>query len=73
MLLKEKSPSNRYLQITDAPTNYPEFLNFFRGGQSIDNNLDGDTAISRTVQASMLKSAVESGHVTRVKNMVVPG
>ncbi|HEV7674575.1 MAG TPA: deaminase [Candidatus Angelobacter sp.] len=72
MLLKEKSPSNRYLQITDAPTNYPEFLNFFRGGQSIDNNLDGDTAISRTVQANMLKSAVESGHVTRVKNMAVP-
>jgi pyrimidine deaminase RibD-like protein len=72
MLLKEKSPSNRYLQITEAPTNYPEFLNFFRGGQSIDNNLDGDAAISRTVQANMLKSAVESGHVTRVKNMVVP-
>jgi pyrimidine deaminase RibD-like protein len=72
MLLKEKSPSNRYLQITDAPTNYPEFLNFFRGGQTIDNNLDGDTPISRTVQANMLKSAVESGHLTKVKNMEVP-
>ena len=72
MLIKEKLPSNRYPQITDAPTNYAEFVNFFRGGQTIDNNLDEDTPISRTVQANMLKSAVESGHLTKVKNMAVP-
>jgi diaminohydroxyphosphoribosylaminopyrimidine deaminase / 5-amino-6-(5-phosphoribosylamino)uracil reductase len=72
MLIKEKLPSNRYPQITDSPTNYAEFLNFFRGGQTIDNNLDEDTPISRTVQANMLKSAVESGHLTKAKNMAIP-
>lgn len=72
MLIHQKLPSGRYPQITDAPTNYAEFLNFFRGGQTIDNNLDEDTPISRTVQANMLKSAVESGHLTKIKNMAIP-
>lgn len=72
MLLRTPLPSGRYPQITDASTNYAEFLHFFRDGQTIDNNLDEATPISRTIQANMLKSAVESGHLTKVKNMAIP-
>jgi pyrimidine deaminase RibD-like protein len=71
MLIRTALPSGRYPQITDAPINYAEFLNFFRGGQTIDNNLDA-SRIAETIQANMLKSAVESGHLTKVKNMVIP-
>src|SRR6202034_4635294 len=55
-------------QITQAPTNYFEFLNFFRGGHTIDDNLTA-SAIASTVQAHLLKSAIDSGHLTKTKNM----
>lgn len=73
MLIKEKLPSNRYPQITDAPIRaYDEFLNFFRGGHTIDDNLTVP-AIANTVQFSMLTTAIMSGHLTRTKNMAVQG
>jgi RHS repeat-associated protein len=40
MLVKEKLPQGHiYPQITQAPINYFDFLTFFRGGQTIDDNL----------------------------------
>ncbi len=72
MLIKEKlAPGHIYPQITQAPINYFEFLNFFRGGHTIDDNL-GATSIASTLQASLLKAAISSGHLTKTKNMAVP-
>jgi pyrimidine deaminase RibD-like protein len=64
-------PGHRYPQITDAPIDYAEFLKFFRGGHTIDDNLNAPR-IAETVQAGMLKSAITSGHLTKTKNMVMP-
>jgi pyrimidine deaminase RibD-like protein len=61
-----------YPQITQAPIdNYAEFLNFFRGGHTIDDNL-GATTIAGTPQAAMLKVAVASGHLTKTGCMAIP-
>jgi len=64
MLIHEKLPQGHiYPQITHAPiNNYADFSNFFRGGHTIDDNL-GATAIANTLQASMLKIAIASGHL----------
>jgi len=70
MLIKEKLPGV-YPQITHAPTNYVDFLNFFRGGHTIDDNLDV-TKIAETMQAGMLRAAIASGHLTKAKNMAIP-
>src|ERR1039458_8207226 len=66
-------PGHIYPQITDAPiSTYAEFLNFFRGGHTIDDNLAA-TSVASTVQAGgMLRTAIASGHLTKVKNMAVP-
>jgi pyrimidine deaminase RibD-like protein len=69
MLIKEKLPGI-YPLITDAPSNYADFLNFFRGGHTIDDNLDV-TAVASTMQAGMLRAAIASGHLTKAKNMAV--
>jgi pyrimidine deaminase RibD-like protein len=72
MLIREKRPQGSlFPEITQAPTNYFEFLNFFRGGHTIDDNLTA-SAIASTVQAHLLKSAIESGHLTKTKNMANP-
>lgn len=72
MLIREKRPQGSlFPQITQAPTNYFEFLNFFRGGHTIDDNLTA-SAIASTVQAHLLKSAIDSGHLTKTKNMANP-
>lgn len=61
-----------YPQITEAPiTSYPDFLNFFRGGHTIDDNL-GAYSIQNTRQYTMFKTAIDSGHLTKVKNMAIP-
>lgn len=72
MLIREKRPQgSHYPQITQAPTNYFDFLNYFRGGHSIDNNLTAG-AIAISTQANLLKSAIDSGHLTLTKNMANP-
>jgi pyrimidine deaminase RibD-like protein len=74
MLLHEKLPPGHiYSQITDAPmSTYADFLDFFRGGHTIDDNL-GATSIASTMQAGgMLRTAIASGHLTKVKNMAIP-
>ena len=73
MLIRTKMPQGHlYPQITDAPINYADFLNFFRSGHTIDDNL-GATPIAATMQAGMLKAAIVSGHLTKEKNMANPG
>src|SRR5712692_2127947 len=54
-----------------AINNYADFLNFFRGGHTIDDNL-GATAIANTLQASMLKIAIASGHLTKARSKAIP-
>jgi hypothetical protein len=72
MLIRtHQPPGHRYPQITDAPINYGHFLNCFRGGHTIDDNLDA-SRIAETMQAGMLKAAIASGHLTKTKNMAVP-
>lgn len=69
MLIREKMrPGHVYPQITQAPINYFDFLNFFRGGHTIDNNLTAGV-IASSLQANMLKAAISSGHLTLTKNM----
>src|SRR6266404_8115633 len=40
MLIHTKLPAGQmiYPQLTQFPTNYPDFLAAFRGGQTVDNN-----------------------------------
>jgi pyrimidine deaminase RibD-like protein len=72
MIIKEKLPGT-YPQITDAPiSTYAEFLDFFRGGHTIDDNLTA-TSIAPTMQAGgMLRTAIASGHLIKGKNMAIP-
>jgi pyrimidine deaminase RibD-like protein len=72
MLICKKSLGNPYPQITQAPTTtYVDFLHFFRGGHTIDDNVDAP-AIAGTLAASMLRSGVVSGHLTKSKNWAIP-
>ena len=73
MLIHEKLPQGYiYPQITQAPvSSYAEFLNFFRGGHTIDDNL-GATVVAATLQASMLKIGIASGHLTKTRCMAIP-
>jgi pyrimidine deaminase RibD-like protein len=72
LILKKLPQGSIYAQITQAPiTNYPDFLNFFRGGHTIDDNL-GARTIQDTVQYTMFNTAIASGHLTKLKNMAIP-
>jgi pyrimidine deaminase RibD-like protein len=72
MLIHQKQPSGIYPQLTQAPIRtYDEFLYFFRGGHTIDDNLTA-RVVRDTVQHAMLTTALMSGHLTRKKNMAVP-
>lgn len=72
MLIHEKMPpGSLYPQITQFSTNYFDFLAAFRGGQTIDDNLDAST-VAVTLQAGLLRAAIASGHLTKAKNMANP-
>jgi len=72
MFIQKKIPSGLYPQLTQAPIRtYAEFLNFFRVGLTIDDNLTAG-AIRDTVQYAMFTTAVMSGHLTRTKNTSIP-
>ncbi len=73
MLILKKLPQGYiYPQITQAPiNNYADFLNFFRGGHTIDDNL-GATVIASTLQAAMLRIAIESRHLTKTRSVAIP-
>lgn len=71
MLIKTKLPPGHiYPQLTQAPlTNYADFLNFFRDGQTLDDN--NELTIAQTVQNAMFKAAIASGHLTKAKSMAI--
>jgi pyrimidine deaminase RibD-like protein len=72
MLIHEKLPQGHiYPQITQTPATYGEFLDAFRGGHTIDDNLTAHT-IAETVQAAMLKIAIASGHLKKTKGGASP-
>ena len=72
MLIKDKLPSGHiYPQITQVPISYAEFLNFFRGGHTIDDNLTA-TVIANTPQAVLIRVGILGGHLTKTKNMANP-
>lgn len=72
MLIREKlSPGHSYPQLSQAPiTTYADFLNFFRGGHTVDDNTELTTA--HTVQNAMFRTAIAGGHLTKVKNTAIP-
>jgi pyrimidine deaminase RibD-like protein len=72
MLIYEKLPQGHiYPQLTQAPiSSYADFLNFFRGGQTLDDNTHFTTG--HTVHNAMFRTAIASGHLTKTKNMAIP-
>jgi len=72
LLIREKLPPGHiYPQLSHAPlTTYADFLNFFRGGQTLDDN--NEMTIAPTVQNAMFRTAIASGHLAREKNMEIP-
>lgn len=60
-----------YPQITQIPISYAEFLNHFRGGHTIDDNLEA-TVIAATLQAALLQVAIKSGHLTKTRGAASP-
>jgi len=72
LILKKLPQGHPYPQITQAPTNnYADFLNFFRGGHTIDDNL-GAFTIAATLQAAMLNISIASGYLTKTRSMAIP-
>ena len=72
MLIREKLPQGYiYPQITQIPSNYAEFLDTFRGGHTLDNNVDA-TSIASTIHAAMLKIGISSGHLKKTNNNLFP-
>jgi hypothetical protein len=73
MLITEKRPpGTTYPQLKQVPTNaYADFLNFFRDGHTVDDNLAGP-ATQATLQYKMLETAIASGHLAKSKNKVNP-
>jgi pyrimidine deaminase RibD-like protein len=69
MLIRTPRPQgSSYPQLTQAPiTSYTDFLTFFRGGHTIDNNLDSRQT-QATVQFNMLTTALASGHLMKQGN-----
>jgi pyrimidine deaminase RibD-like protein len=72
MLIREKLPQGYiYPQITQIPENYGEFLATFRGGHTLDDNVNA-TSIASTIHAAMLKIGVNSGHLKKTNNLLFP-
>jgi pyrimidine deaminase RibD-like protein len=72
MLITEGLAHGIYPQLTQAPiSTYEEFLHFFRGGHTIDDNLSGP-ATQQTEQYTMFRTAIISGHLRKSKNMAIP-
>jgi len=73
MLILKKLPQGViYPQITQAPlSNYADFLNFFRGGHTVDDNF-GATVIAASPQAAMLNISITSGYLTKTRSVAIP-
>jgi len=66
MLIRTPLPhGSLYPQLAQAPvTSYHDFLNHFRGGQTIDDNLS-TPATQSTEQHAMFRTAMTSGHLSK--------
>jgi pyrimidine deaminase RibD-like protein len=73
MLILKKLPQGYiYPQLTQAPiNNYADFLNFFRGGHTIDDNLRA-TSVAETLQAAALNISLASGYLTKTRSQAIP-
>lgn len=72
LILKKLPQGSIYPQLTQAPiTSYADFLNFFRGGHTIDDNVEALT-IANTMHAAMLRIGIASRHLAKLKNMAIP-
>jgi pyrimidine deaminase RibD-like protein len=69
MLIHQKLPGDMYPQLTQFPANYPDFLEAFRGGQTVDNNTFLTTG--NTLQTAMYKTALMSEHLTVKGNPIL--
>jgi pyrimidine deaminase RibD-like protein len=69
MLIRTPLPQGHiYPQLTQAPvTSYTDFLNHFRGGHTIDNNLDSRQTQDST-QYNMFTTAIASGDLRKQGN-----
>jgi len=68
MLIRTPLPHGNYPQLTLAPvTSYTDFLNYFRGGHTIDDNLDSRQT-QESVQYNFLTTALTSGHLVKQGN-----
>ena len=72
MLIRTPQPPGKiYTQLTQAPVDsYADFLNWFRQGQTVDENTH--LTNSQTIQNAMFRTAVASGHLGKAKNMTMP-
>jgi len=72
MLIRTPQPPGKiYTQLTQAPVDsYADFLNWFRQGQTVDENTH--LTNPQTIQNAMLRIAVASGHLGKAKNMTMP-
>ncbi|HEX4427325.1 MAG TPA: deaminase [Terriglobales bacterium] len=72
LILKKLPQGSIYPQLTQAPiTTFADFLNFFRGGHTIDDNVDAG-AVAATMQAAALKISIASGYLTKTRSMAIP-
>jgi pyrimidine deaminase RibD-like protein len=72
LILKKLPQGAIYPQLTDAPiATYADFLNFFRGGHTIDDNV-GATSVAITMQGAMLKVSIGSGYLTKARSVAIP-
>src|SRR6266404_6893387 len=73
MLILQKLPQGvNYPQLMEAPiSTYADFLNFFRGGHTLDDNL-GAFSVAATIQAAMLNISIASGYLTKTRSMAIP-
>src|ERR1700686_2185778 len=71
MLIRTPLPQGHiYPQLTQAPvTSYTDFLNHFRGGHTIDNNLDSRQT-QDSMQYNMFTTAIASGDLRKQGNLL---
>jgi hypothetical protein len=72
LILKKLHQGAIYPQLTDAPiNNYANFLNFFRGGHTIDDNMSAGS-VAVTLQAAALNISIASGYLTKTRSQAIP-
>jgi hypothetical protein len=72
LILKKLHQGAIYPQLTDAPISKDaDFLNFFRGGHTIDDNMAAES-VAVTLQAAALNISLKSGYLTNTRSQAIP-